>query len=137
MDIFDPQKRSEIMSGIKNRDSKIEVAFRKGLWEKGFRYRKNSKNHFGKPDLAFSLKRAVIFIDSCFWHSCPVHGSIPKTRTEFWRSKLKKNRDRDVEVNNHYLSKGWTVIRIWEHDLNKQEPFQKKLVEISEILGRL
>jgi len=107
------------MSKIKGKDSKIEVAFRKKLWSKGFRYSKNSKNYFGKPDLALPKYETVIFVDSCFWHGCKKHGSIPSTRKKFWTEKINRNKARDGEVDRHYKKKGWIVIRTWEHEMRK------------------
>ncbi len=119
-DIFTKKKRSEIMSKVKNKDSKIEIEFQKKLWYAGFRYRKNPTKYFGKPDMVLSKYRTVIFIDSCFWHGCKRHGSIPVTHKKFWTKKIGRNKERDKEVNKHYKKDGWTAIRIWEHDLKKK-----------------
>ena len=67
-----------------------------------------------------SIIKTVIFIDSCFWHGCKKHGSIPATHTKFWTEKIDRNKTRDKEVNKHYKMKGWKVVRIWEHDLKKK-----------------
>lgn len=120
VDTVSKAKRSEIMSRVKNRDSKMEVAFRKKLWKRGFRYLKNSTKHFGKPDMVLPKYETVIFLDSCFWHGCETHCQLPETRTDFWKNKIERNRRRDEEVNRHYEDKGWQVIRIWEHDLKKK-----------------
>ena len=119
-DIFTKKKRSEVMSKVRNKDSKIEVEFRKKLWAEGFRYSKNSAKYFGKPDIVLPKYETVIFIDSCFWHGCKKHGSIPATHTKFWTEKIDRNKTRDKEVNKHYKMKGWKVVRIWEHDLKKK-----------------
>ncbi len=118
-DIFSPKKRSEIMSKVKSKDSKIETEFRKKLWRAGFRYSKNSSKYFGKPDLALLKYKTVIFIDSCFWHGCKKHGSMPQTRINFWKTKIERNKQRDKEVNRYYKKIGWKAIRIWEHSLKK------------------
>lgn len=118
-DIFSKKKRSEIMSKVRNKDSKIEIEFRKKLWAVGYRYRKNATNYFGKPDIVLPKYKTVIFIDSCFWHGCKKHGSIPTTRTIFWTDKIERNKARDKEVSRHYKKDGWKVIRVWEHDLHK------------------
>lgn len=131
VDIFSKKKRSEIMSKIRSKDSKIEVEFRKALWKKGFRYRKNPTKYFGKPDLVLPKYKTVIFIDSCFWHGCKKHGTIPATRKKFWTEKIKKNRQRDKDVNNHYKKESWKVIRIWEHDLKKKDyKFDSKKIKL-------
>ena len=108
------------MSGIRSKDSKLEIEFRKKLWRAGFRYRKNSTKHFGKPDIVLPKYKTVIFIDSCFWHGCKKHGSIPETRKKFWVKKIERNKARDKEVNHHYKKEDWNIIRIWEHDLKKK-----------------
>lgn len=116
-DKFTKKKRSEIMSKVLNKDSKIEVLFRKALWREGFRYRKNSTKYFGKPDIVLPKYESVIFVDSCFWHGCPKHGSMPKTHRKFWKTKIKRNKERDVEVNKYYKKSKWHIFRIWEHGL--------------------
>jgi DNA mismatch endonuclease, patch repair protein len=122
-DIFSKKKRSEIMSKVRNKDSKIEIEFRKKLWAAGYRYRKNATNYFGKPDIVLPKYETVIFIDSCFWHGCKKHGSIPVTQKDFWMKKIERNKERDKEVNKHYKQEGWQVVRIWEHELNKDFVF--------------
>lgn len=71
----------------------------------------------GKPDFVFPPKKIVVFVDGCFWHGCPLHGSIPKTKQEFWMKKLNRNMERDKEVNTILSERGWRVIRFWEHEL--------------------
>ncbi len=119
-DIFSSAKRSEIMSKVRNKDSKIEIKFRKALWKEGFRYIKNSTKYFGKPDIVMPKYKTVIFVDSCFWHGCKKHGTVPVTSNTFWVKKLDRNRQRDKEVNRHFRKKNWKIIRIWEHDLKKK-----------------
>ncbi|MDP3899759.1 MAG: very short patch repair endonuclease [bacterium] len=119
MDVFSKKKRSEIMSKIKSKDTKIEILFRKVLWKNGFRYRKNSSKYFGKPDLVLPKYKTVIFIDSCFWHNCPKHGYLPKSNLKYWRKKIERNKERDKEVNRHYKKSGWKIFRIWEHNVKK------------------
>lgn len=121
MDIVSKEKRSEMMSRVKSRDSKIEVSFRKALWKRGFRYRKNSAKHFGKPDIVLPKFETVIFIDSCFWHGCKEHCHLPTTRVKFWKEKIERNKERDNIVNNYYKNIGWRIIRLWEHDLKKKD----------------
>ena len=107
------------MSRVKDRDSKIEVSFRKQLWGKGFRYLKNSSKYFGKPDIALPKYRTVIFIDSCFWHGCKRHCRIPSVRKDYWTQKIARNVTRDKEVVRHYKKQGRKIFRIWEHELKK------------------
>ena len=119
MDIFTKKKRSEIMSKVRNKDSKIEISLRKALWREGFRYRKNSTKYFGKPDIVLPKYKTVIFVDSCFWHGCKKHGTMPTTRKSFWEKKIARNKERDKVVNRHYKKKGWKILRVWEHEIYK------------------
>ena len=116
-DTVSKKKRSGIMSKIKNKDTKIEIEFRKAIWKAGFRYRKNPKGYFGKPDLVLRKRKTVIFIDSCFWHGCKKHCRLPSTRKNYWLPKIERNKQRDKEVNRHYKKLGWKIIRVWEHNL--------------------
>lgn len=129
-DIFSKKKRSEIMSKVRSKESKIEIEFRKKLWKLGFRYRKNSTKYFGKPDIVLLKYKTVIFIDSCFWHGCKKHGSTPQTRRKFWETKIERNKQRDKEVDRHYRKLGWNIFRIWEHNLKNDS--EKILNIISE-----
>lgn len=104
------------MSKVKNKNTTLEVKFRKILWSRGFRYRLGRKL-LGKPDLVFVSAKVAVFIDGCFWHACPIHGQEPKTNVGFWSEKLAKNRLRDQTVNIGLTELGWTVIRFWEHEL--------------------
>ncbi len=131
VDIFSKKKRSEIMSKVRNKDSKIEVTLRKALWKEGFRYRKNVTSRFGKPDIVLSKYKTVIFIDSCFWHGCKKHGSMPQTRKAFWAKKILRNKERDKEVNRHYRKQRWSSIRVWEHEIRKSNTvLPKRLTKI-------
>ena len=113
------------MSAVKSKDTKMEIAFRKALWAKGFRYRKNSPKYFGKPDIVLKKYKTVIFLDSCFWHGCRWHGSMPVSNRQFWENKIARNKKRDKTVNHEYKKKGWVIMRIWEHELKKNH---KKVV---------
>lgn len=118
MDNVSRVKRSDIMSRIRDRDSKIEVTFRKALWQLGYRYLKNPSGYFGKPDILLKSRKTVIFIDSCFWHGCRLHCRMPSSRQEYWKQKIARNRKRDRKVTKYYEQNGWRVYRYWEHDLN-------------------
>jgi len=118
-DTVSKNKRSEIMSKVKSKDSKIEIEFRTVIWKAGFRYRKNPKGYFGKPDLVFKKHKTVIFIDSCFWHGCKKHCRIPATNKKYWINKIERNKERDKEVNKYYKKSDWKIIRVWEHEIEK------------------
>ena len=120
-DTVSKKRRSEIMSKVKSKDSKIEIEFRKALWRKGFRYSKNSPKYFGKPDLILKKYKTAVFIDSCFWHGCKKHCRIPTTKKDYWIPKIEKNKQRDKKVNRHYRKIGWKIIRIWEHEIIKNK----------------
>jgi len=107
------------MRAIRSKNTKLEEKVSKELWRRGFRFRKNVKSLVGKPDIAIKKYRIVIFIDSCFWHYCTMHCNVPEANKDYWLSKLERNRARDREVTQYYLDNGWNILRVWEHDVNK------------------
>jgi DNA mismatch endonuclease (patch repair protein) len=115
-DVLSPKQRSHCMAQIRGRDTKPEMKLRKLLWAAGCRYRLNSRLP-GRPDIVVPRARVAIFVDGCFWHGCAQHFTWPKTRPDFWRSKLERNKARDKEVNKALRASGWKVIRCWEHEL--------------------
>ena len=115
-DVHTPEQRSHNMARIRSKDTKPELLLRRELWKTGMRYRLHF-NLPGKPDLTFTKQRLVIFIDGCFWHKCPEHFVMPKTRTGFWKEKIEKNVIRDARVNRELSELGWNVIRVWEHEV--------------------
>lgn len=104
------------MSRVGDRDTKPELMLRKALWHRGHRYRLHTALP-GKPDLVFKGARIAVFVDGCFWHGCPAHGSVPKTNRSFWAPKLERNCERDREVTDALTERGWTVLRFWEHQI--------------------
>jgi len=131
-DTVSKKKRSEIMSAIKSKETKIEIAFRKELWKNGIRYRKNPAKYFGKPDVVLKKYKAVIFIDSCFWHGCKKHFRTPSTNKKYWKDKIEGNIKRAKEVNRYYKRIGWKVLRIWEHEIEKD--LKKSIITIAKYL---
>jgi DNA mismatch endonuclease, patch repair protein len=117
-DTVSKEQRRKNMQAIKSR-SKLEDVVTKELWKRGIRYRKNVKSLLGKPDIAIKKYKIAVFIDSCFWHGCPLHGNMPKSNIGYWKRKLERNKERDKEVNMHYAEKNWHVLRIWEHEIKK------------------
>jgi DNA mismatch endonuclease (patch repair protein) len=115
MDRISAEKRSKIMSAIRSKNTSPEITLRKALWAKGLRYR----TYYGKEkiDIAFPSEKLAIFVDGCFWHSCPFHSHLPKSRRNYWIPKLAKNVERDKEKNERLKIAGWTVVRFWEHEL--------------------
>ena len=86
-DIMTKQQRSNNMKAIKS-VSKLESIVSKKLWARGFRFRRNTQNLFGKPDISIKKYKIVIFIDSCFWHQCPLPANMPKSHTDYWEKNL-------------------------------------------------
>ena len=119
--------RSNNMKAIKS-ISKLEDEVSKALWKSGLRYRRNVKSLFGNPDFAIKKYKIVIFIDSCFWHACPVHGNKPKNNREYWENKLARNIERDNTVNKFYQDNSWHLLRIWEHDFKKDFDASIKII---------
>jgi DNA mismatch endonuclease (patch repair protein) len=114
-DVVDPATRSRMMSGIRGKDTKPEMLIRRALHARGFRYRLHCKDLPGKPDLCFPKYRAVIFVHGCFWHGHDCHlFKWPKTRPEFWREKIGRNREVDAAVTPQLRRLGWRVCVIWE-----------------------
>lgn len=115
-----PITRSENMSRIKSSNTSIEKKLGQTMWKAGLRYRKQCKDIFGKPDFCFKGKRIAIFCDSEFWHGKKfLEGEKFKTNTDFWESKIKRNIERDKQVNNVLQTEGWHVIRFWGSDIQK------------------
>ncbi|MCW9027069.1 MAG: very short patch repair endonuclease [Thiovulaceae bacterium] len=117
-DVLTKSQRSYCMSRISGKDTKPELLLRKLLWSRGARYRLNYKVP-GRPDLVFVGKRVAVFVDGCFWHRCSQHYVKPKTRAEFWEAKIQGNVERDKKNNALLKEAGWTVIRLWEHDVEQ------------------
>ncbi len=118
-DVFAPEKRAEVMSRIRGRDTGPELALRSMLHRLGYRFTVNgpkNKSLPGKPDIVLPKYRTVIFVHGCFWHGhehCPAF-RIPGSRTEWWTAKISGNRARDVRNEKALLVMGWHVVTIWE-----------------------
>ncbi len=124
-----PLTRSENMARIRSRDTKPEIRLRKALWAAGCRYRLYYDLP-GRPDIVFIRERLAVFVDGCFWHGCPLHYSAPRTREDFWKSKLRKNVLRDMAADDALASENWRVIRIWQHDLVRPEPAVRHILDL-------
>lgn len=121
-DVFTKAKRSEVMSKIRGKGNKdTELLLVKLLRANGISGWRRHYPIVGKPDFAFPKLKLAVFVDGCFWHGCPKHGVQPKSNQEFWLTKLNANKARDRKVNRLLRSKGWHVLRIWEHDLTKEK----------------
>lgn len=107
------------MRSNKGRDTTPELALRRRVHRLGLRYRVNQRpiaELRRTADLVFPRWKLVVFVDGCFWHSCPDHGSMPAARREWWAAKLERTVERDRETNETLREAGWTVLRIWEHE---------------------
>lgn len=123
MDIWDKEKRSEVMSLVRNKETKPEIIVRKYLFSQGFRYRKNDKKLPGKPDIVLRKYKTVIFVHGCFWHGHKIEGTtwhrrIPESNKDFWIEKIRRNEERDKENQSELERLGWNVITIWECELS-------------------
>ncbi len=113
-DVVDPATRSRMMSGIRGKNTQPELLIRKALHARGFRYRLHCGLP-GKPDICLPKHRAVIFVHGCFWHGHDCHlFKWPKTRPEFWRAKIGRNREVDVAAEGRLIDMGWRVAVVWE-----------------------
>lgn len=96
-----------------------ELAVRKELHRRGLRYRVNMRPDprlRRKADIVFLRAHVAVFIDGCFWHNCPDHGSMPRVNQGYWEPKLARNAERDAETDLYLAESGWTVVRVWEHE---------------------
>ena len=121
MDILTPEQRTKNMKAIKSRNTKIEVKLAKALWSKGYRFRRNSKYVFGKPDFSLKKYKLAIFVDSEYFHGkdWEIEKFRIKTNREFWWKKIEGNIKRDKEVNQELNAQGWKVLRFWGKEINK------------------
>ncbi len=123
MDRLTKEQRRKCMSHIRSKDTGIEVALRKALWHKGYRYRKNYRALPGTPDIVLTKYRIVIFCDSEFWHGKDWDVLKPRLlkgkNPDYWIKKIERNRERDVETDKKLLFMDWTVIRFWGKEILK------------------
>ena len=133
MDKITPEQRHYTMSRIRGKDTKPEILVRKYLFSEGFRFRKNDKRYPGHPDIVLPKYKTVVFVNGCFWHGhegCKYY-TVPKTNTEFWVAKVRRNQERDRADAEALEAMGWTVITVWECQLDRNsiEITLKNLVE--------
>ncbi len=123
MDNLTKEQRRKCMSSIHSKDTGIELALRKALWERGYRYRKNDRRLPGTPDLVLTKYRIAIFCDSEFWHGKDWEVLKPRLlkgkNPEYWIKKIERNKARDAEVDKKLLFMDWTVIRFWGQEILK------------------
>ena len=107
------------MARTGRRDTKPEIALRSHLHALGLRYRVDKAvlpDKRRRVDVVFGPARVAVFVDGCFWHGCPEHGTLPRTNATHWREKIEANRARDADTNSRLAEAGWAVVRLWEHE---------------------
>ena len=142
MDVLTPDQRRKNMRRIKGADTKPELALRKLLWHKGYRYRKNFKGLPGKPDIVLTKYKICIFVDSEFFHGKGFEGEYKSRKysslreqlehsnnSQFWLDKIQRNMERDREVEAELKGLGWTVIRLWSLDVLKNPEQSLQTIE--------
>lgn len=119
LDNHTPEQRHRNMTAVKSKGTKIEVLLQKELWHRGLRYRKNVRNIYGKPDIAFIGKKIAVFCDSEFFHGFDweIKSKEIKSNREFWIPKIEKNIQRDKDVTDKLKKDGWIVLRFWGNEI--------------------
>ena len=111
------------MRGNRKKDTRPEVLLRAAMHRAGLRYRTYVAIEGGglraRADVVFPKRRLAVFVDGCFWHGCPEHATKPRTNVDYWEAKLRGNADRDRRVDQALTASGWSVIRLWEHDVDR------------------
>ena len=131
VDTVDRQTRSRIMASVRGRDTRPEMFVRRGLHRLGFRFRVDSRDMPGSPDLKLTRHRAVIFVHGCFWHrhdGCR-YASMPRSNVDFWVEKFTRNVERDRENERQLLKMGWRVIVVWECTLRRRNVDRARPIE--------
>lgn len=131
MDVHSPEQRSKNMKAIKSKNTKMEVKLAKILWSKGYRFRRNSKFVFGKPDFSSKKLKLAIFIDSEYFHGkdWETQKFRIKSNRNFWWAKIESNIERDKKVNSTLRNQGWKVLRFWTEEVKKNVDFCLAVIE--------
>ncbi|RMF45189.1 MAG: very short patch repair endonuclease [Deltaproteobacteria bacterium] len=131
------EQRSYCMSRIKGKDTGLELRVRSELHRRGYRFRKHVKELPGKPDVVFTKAKVAVFIDGDFWHGYRFTAWEHKV-SDFWKQKINKNRERDRRNHKKLKEMGWTVIRLWQHDLERdfQECIERTIAAVNEARSR-
>lgn len=125
MDTVSPEVRSRIMSSVRSKgNSTTERPLARAMRRMGISgWRRHERvlipSGYVSPDFVFRRERVAVMVNGCFWHSCPIHGSIPKSNEEFWRLKLSRNKFRDKRNERELKAMGWFVVNIWEHSVRR------------------
>ena len=132
--MFEPEKRSEVMSRIRSKGSKAEQIVFSYLRKEGVYSQKHYKRAPGKPDIAMPRKKLAVFIDGDFWHGRDYERVVNVTKSEYWTKKIKSNMDRDAKNFNLLTEKNWRVLRVWESDINRKRTKYEVLEKIKNFL---
>ena len=138
MDKLTKEQRHRCMASIRGKGTKPEILVRKYLLSRGFRYRLNHPCLPGHPDIVLRKYRSVVFVNGCFWHGhegCKYY-VLPKTNVEFWKAKIERNRNRDLEEQRKLAEMGWHCITVWECQL-KPSVREKTLEALAFTLNRI
>jgi DNA mismatch endonuclease (patch repair protein) len=129
MDTLTPLERSARMGRVRSSETKPELELRRIVWSLGYRYRKNRREVFGHPDVAFVGRKRAIFLHGCFWHrhDCPSGRRAPKSRTGFWNKKFERNVRRDAVVMSELKASGWRALVIWECELADRSRVERRI----------
>lgn len=124
------------MQGNRKRDTRPELLLRQELHARGLRFRIDLPVRVDglravRVDIAFTRRRLLVFVDGCFWHGCPLHGTRPRTNAGYWSAKIATNRDRDARQTEALERAGWTVLRVWEH-----EPAREAAARVCAVLAQ-
>jgi DNA mismatch endonuclease (patch repair protein) len=132
-DVFSKAKRSQIMSRVRGHGNKAtELAMVMLLRQYHIVGWRRNVHLFGNPDFVFTKHRVAVFVDGCFWHGCPKHGSRPSSNRTFWQKKLGRNKIRDRLVNRTLKARGWRVLRIWQHELREPSRVARRIAKLLE-----
>jgi len=121
-DNLTPEQRKRAMSRVRNKDTDLERKVRSALHERGYRFKKHVRSLPGSPDIVFTKQKLAVFIDGDFWHGYRFPAWEHKV-ADFWRQKIRKNRARDMKNFRKLRRMGWRVVRVWQHDVNKNFEF--------------
>ena len=137
MDRLDPAGRSQLMSRIKSKGNRsTELRMRMLLVRAGIAgWRMHAKGIAGNPDFVFPGERIAVFVDGCFWHGCPLCGHIPESNQKYWQKKILGNMERDERLRSKLTQDGWTILQVWEHELDDTSAVLSEVQSVLEQAG--
>lgn len=125
------------MSNVKSGGTRLENRFCLELENREIKnFQRNDKSLVGCPDIVFASSKIAIFIDSCFWHGCPIHLRMPSSNQDYWRAKINHNVTRDKIVTKQLKQNGWIVIRIWEHSIKNPRSLKWWVSRVKNLVNR-